>query len=290
MELNKGRLTLVDVCSKQLGRVYRRVARLVQASKNEEYPHRIFRSKHHSSREVHTRIMRWVDNFVYYLVSAESPVSPHPVIVGIQVAPMGRDLILYNPEQMTRESAFLEFKRRFDEGDIVEIWDYSRVNTAILKERGYPVRWVPYRIDSARSRELFRYEGQAKEYDVGFCGSISARRALILSEMEERGLRVLKMDNLSGAARDRMLGKCWVVLNVHADTGYCIFESIRCEPWLHVNMPVVSETSLDDDMRCINLEFREIVPWLCKNIADIRQGKAVELPLAKPLCARTTRI
>jgi hypothetical protein len=211
------------------------------------------------------------------MVSAESPVSQHPIIVGTQVAPLGRDLILYNPEQMTRQSAFLEFKRRFDEGDIVEVWDYSRVNTEILKERGYPVRWVPYRIDSKRSRLLFKSATQAKEYDVGFCGTISPRRQAIFSQLEERGVKVLRIQNLSGEARDRILGKCRLILNIHADEEYSVFESIRCEPWLHVNMPVVSESSADNDMRCINLRYEQIVPMVCQIIDDLRCRRPIDL-------------
>jgi hypothetical protein len=279
MESHKRILILVDFCAKQLGRVYRRCARMVQASKDEEYPLRIFRSKHNPSREVHTRIMRWVDNFVYYLASAESPFSSQPLIVGTQVPPLGKDLILYNSEQMTRQAAFLELKGRFELGDIVEIWDYSKVNVGILKTKGFPVRWVPYRIDSKRSRRLFDYAKQPKIYDVGFCGSTNSRRLDILSQLEDRGLKVLIIDNLSGDARDRLMGQCRIILNIHAGDEYSVFESIRCEPWIHVNIPVVSENSLDNDERCINLNYNQIVPGVCQIIDDLRFGRPVNFLL-----------
>ena len=45
---------------------------------------------------------------------------------------------------------------------------------------------------------------------------------------------------------------------MHFDASYKIFEQFRCFAWLDIGKTVVSENSLDNDNRCINVDSNEI--------------------------------
>ena len=60
-----------------------------------------------------------------------------------------------------------------------------------------------------------------------------------------------------------MIGKAKILLNIHYNEEYKIFESIRCEPWMACGLTVVSESSLDDSTRCIHVPYKELVDKVC---------------------------
>lgn len=101
------------------------------------------------------------------------------------------------------------------------------------------------------------------EYDVGFAGLISPRRGKILDELYSLGIKVNCIQQF-GDARDMELAKCKIMLNIHAFEDYNIFEIARCEPWLQLGVVFISENSLDNDSRCINVNYAEIVNTVVK--------------------------
>ena len=46
-----------------------------------------------------------------------------------------------------------------------------------------------------------------------------------------------------GEARDKEIASCKLLLNIHHNNDYNIFDSIRCDRWIFAGMPVISETS-----------------------------------------------
>ena len=95
-------------------------------------------------------------------------------------------------------------------------------------------------------------------FSPGFCGSKSSKRQKILDDLEKSGIKI-NIIKLWGDERDKELAKCKVILNIHYSDEYKIFESARCEPWLKLGVPVISEKSLDDDPRCIVSEYDSLV-------------------------------
>ena len=55
------------------------------------------------------------------------------------------------------------------------------------------------------------------------------------------------------------LGKCKIILNIHYSNTYNVFEVFRCGPWLEIGVPVISETSLDIDPRCISTTYANFI-------------------------------
>jgi hypothetical protein len=144
----------------------------------------------------------------------------------------------------------------------VELWDYSLANVRLLAQRGVVSRHVPVRSPEWYLSKLrgFRSESAASgfRYDVGFSGSRSERRASVLDALSASGLNVLDIRGW-GDDRDRLLASCRVHLNIHYSADYMVFESARCEPWLSIGVPVISELSIDNDARCILASYDGLV-------------------------------
>lgn len=148
----------------------------------------------------------------------------------------------------------------------MEIWDYSEANISILNKHNIHARlvkiesprWYVDKLVSFREKYMDHFE-----HDVGFAGFITPRRKIILDTLNNLGIKVNYIEQF-GDARDIELAKCKIMLNIHAFEDYNIFEIARCEPWLQLGVIFISETSLDNDSRCINVSYDEIVNTVVK--------------------------
>lgn len=219
---------------------------------------------------VRTHIASTADLFLRFLQSSKSPLRELPVCLG-EACPVGTErVIFYNVEQLTREdSTAAAVLERAAAGDVAEVWDYSRVNVEIWNRHGFPARFTPLRTpdDYLRTLRDFRAR-QTVEWDVGFCGSVrgSPRRASALLALARAGPRV-RVVHSRGEQRDRELARCRVQLNIHFGSTYRVWESHRCQAWLDVGVPVVSEHSLDDHPGCVNVPFERLVEETCRQVA-----------------------
>lgn len=146
--------------------------------------------------------------------------------------------IVYNLEQigaqtMRDNAAYLDLLQRR------QVWDYSARNLQAYAALGatvnaalLPVGYVP---------ELSRIE-QAPEQDIDvlFYGSVNARRRANLVEIAEAGLNTKIVFGVYGAARDELIGRAKVVLNLHYYPSE-LFEIVRVSYLLANRKAVVSE-------------------------------------------------
>jgi hypothetical protein len=77
-------------------------------------------------------------------------------------------------------------------------------------------------------------------------------------EKTEKGYSV-NCITLFGEERDKELATCRIHLNIHHKEDCHLFESARCELWLQAGVPIISEHSLDNDSRCTNVSYDELV-------------------------------
>jgi hypothetical protein len=213
-----------------------------------------------------THIGYYVDTAVHFLLSTQSPERAHPLLLSYEEPfdPSSEaKYVLYNTEQCTLTDRLSQLLERARQPDIVAVWDYSPINVSILRDNGIVASHVPLKTGGCyleRLRDF--YDTIPKEYDVGFCGSMSDRRHAILQALAaDKGLRVLHIGGMSGDERDRQLARCKVIINIHYADNYQIFEAFRCEPWLALgsHIKIVSENSLDNDDRCINVPYDQLV-------------------------------
>jgi hypothetical protein len=118
------------------------------------------------------------------------------------------------------------------------VWDFNADNAADLHERlGKPVLHVP----AGYVPQLARIAPTAvQDIDVLFYGSMSARRRLILDQLSAAGLVVETVFGLYGAARDALIARAKLVLNVHLyEPGR--FEVLRVSYLLANGRAVVTE-------------------------------------------------
>lgn len=173
--------------------------------------------------------------------------------------------ILYNTEQMTRSDVADMVASFKDNTSIIEIWDYSIANIEILKNFGIKnIKHVPLKIWPEYSDKLLSFNpDNSYDYDVGFCGWVTGdRRINILDEIYKAGISLEIIRDNYGEERDKKLAKCQIILNIHFNEKHMIFEQCRCFPWLDTGKTVVSEHSLDNDPRCINVNYEDILSTL----------------------------
>lgn len=144
--------------------------------------------------------------------------------------------ILYNLEQIQAGSTWLtpQLLALFRE---FPVWDYSEGNIARLVELGVPpprlmpVGYVP---------ELTRIAPAAEDIDVLFYGSMNERRHRVIEALRARGLRVETLFSVYGPARDAVIARSKLVLNVHFYEAK-VFEAVRVSYLLANRRAVVSE-------------------------------------------------
>lgn len=226
--------------------------------------------------DVETQINAFADHIVHFLTSDVSPPRELPVKLSFvgPVTSTWQNFIFYNTEQLTRPSMLQRLIKFYNahKASIAEVWDYAQDNIAIMNSHGIQARHVPLRLSAEQKEKLVSFIQNARrsqtQCDVGFCGGLSQRRLQILDHLRARGVRLLIVKS-RGETRDRELARCRIMLNVHYDDTYRVFESVRCVPWLEVGVPVVSECSLTDDSRCVNASYDDLVDMVCKTLSQI---------------------
>lgn len=211
---------------------------------------------------------------MFYQTLKELPVKPSlPVYLGYYFgSPRKNNHIFYNTEQMTRIQNITRLLSNINKYSPLEIWDYSLANIEILKLHGiHTVKHVPLRCTDTYKNELLSYRTTI-DFDVGFCGGLSPRRNEIIRRLRSAGISVNSLTEF-GKKRDKQLARCRIILNIHAENNYYIFESARCEPWLSIGVPVVSEHSTIDDPRCINTSYESIVDTVKKELIAIKHRR-----------------
>lgn len=205
-----------------------------------------------------TNISVWIDTFVIFFQSELAPQREYPIVLN-SCNNLPNKFIIYNTEQLTRANCLNHIIELSKNNSCMEIWDYSIANIEILLKHNIRARHVPPKMPEPYLLKLQSFRTVGQTYDVGFNGSISKKRIDILNSISERGFKVYLINGVFGEERDKELAKCKILLNIHYANDYQVFESARCEPWLAIGVPVISENSLDNDPRCINVSYNDIV-------------------------------
>ena len=202
-------------------------------------------------------ILGHLDTITDFLRSDLSPTRDYPIVVH-KCEQYPEKYIMFNSEQLSRQDQLKNLIAEAAREGCVEVWDYSAANVSILAANGVVARHLPLQCSESYLSRLRAYRAEGQIYDFGFCGAISRRRAAFINAFMMKGVRVHIVKSF-GEERDRELAKCRVLLNFHYADDYKIFESARCEPWVTIGVPVISEHSIDNDPRCINVSRDEFV-------------------------------
>ncbi len=189
------------------------------------------------------------------MVSHASAAVGRTIVVGgfvlserrpLEAAQLPADAIIYNTEHFS----FISCRPHYV--DLLgnhEVWDYSRDNADRLPALlGKKVKYVPLGFVP----ELVRIDkAEVENIDVLFYGSYNPRRTAVLDELRSSGLNVHHVYGVYGAARDELISRAKVVLNIHFyEPGS--FEAVRVCYLLANRKAVVAEINpgefLDADL------------------------------------------
>jgi hypothetical protein len=203
--------------------------------------------------------IKWFDTIISFLESEHCPPTYGIPVIIYDNSDYSNKFILFNSEQLTRKQMLDHVIELSKHSNCVEVWDYSKMNVDILASHGITAKHYPLICSTSYLSTLQGFREQPIQYDIGFCGGFSQRREDILYSLEEKGYHILVLYNEFGIERDRLLAQCKLLINIHYADDYQIFESSRCEPWLAIGVPIISEHSLDNDPRCTNVSYCELV-------------------------------
>jgi len=156
----------------------------------------------------------------------------------------------------------------------IKIVDYSQENINLLKELKN-IYYLPYQYRDPEINKLKQFLTQPKTYDIAFCGRMSPRRSQILDELKKHDLSILYSKGW-GDNRDTDIAKCKILLNIHFQPNYNVYESIRCDRWTFAGMFVVSEKSVYPAHDVDGLVTFEAYDKLVETVLKIIRGYNVE--------------
>lgn len=192
--------------------------------------------------------------FGSHLLSADSNLPP--------------ESILYNLEQVgVGNTGHLDVL-----GKRYSIWDYAKPNITRWKDLGIEALHVPFGYSPEMTR-IGPLQPDHEDIDVLFYGSLSSRRTDILSQLANRGLKVVaRANNAYGSELDAVIARAKVVLAMHYIDTANIFAISRVGYLLANKKAVVSEESVDD--------YPELTGGLCtvsyERLADTCQKLACD--------------
>uniref|UniRef100_A0A6C0B134 Glycosyltransferase 2-like domain-containing protein n=1 Tax=viral metagenome TaxID=1070528 RepID=A0A6C0B134_9ZZZZ len=141
-----------------------------------------------------------------------------------------------NTEQLCIPSKLAEYNTYLR--DDVEVFDYSQAN---ITDKG---TYLPYNEVASETEFLKTCIVPDKKFNIAVIGTPTPYRMKIIQEIQAAGYTV-DFINEFDEPRDKRVGQCSVLLNLHADKEYTIYESVRCERWRFAGMPIITMPCYD---------------------------------------------
>jgi hypothetical protein len=214
------------------------------------------------------------------------------IVFGAQVLPIAalkrlpEGTIIYNFEQMREITTAAQIRaevRYYAQVPHFEIWDYTPANVPSWRALGrHQVKIVPVGYAPILTRIP---KAPRQDIDVLIYGMSGERRLQTFHTLSQRGLSTVFVSGLYGAARDELIARAKIVLNINLYPQTRIFEIVRVSYLLANRKAVVADrdadTSIDEDIRPavkFAATLQELV-GLCDGLAnnDRERGKLEEL-------------
>jgi len=123
--------------------------------------------------------------------------------------------------------------------------DYSQVNINLLNNN-LNYKHFPYQYSYEIEKLSYYLKTESKEYDFAFLGHLSEYRRMFLNTLKLNNFKVNYIESF-GDIRDREIAKCKVLLNIHNDKNYKVYEHLRCDRWVMAGHLILSEESLEQE-------------------------------------------
>jgi hypothetical protein len=156
--------------------------------------------------------------------------------------------ILMNTEQLSRNDFTITYDVKNAINDNIMVIDYDLYQTQIFPSINHI--YIPYLYNDNEVKRLTQiYERTPKIYDVAFCAvGLSKRRKQICNKLRSRGVKVYDVVCWDTYKRDAMIAKAKILINIHYNSKFKIYEHYRCDRWIPSGMLVVTEESYSDNL------------------------------------------
>jgi hypothetical protein len=166
-------------------------------------------------------------------------------------------IFVLNTEQLSRKIKLNELCS-YD-----NIIDYSLENIQLMNR---DAMYFPYGINHS---EIYNFE---KTSNICFIGAISEKRKYIFDKLYEKGIIVDIINDFS-EEKDIVLFKYKILINIHYNDEYNIFEHLRCDRCIFNKMIIISECSLYDNLnplkdKIILTDYEKMVDKITEVIYD----------------------
>jgi len=150
------------------------------------------------------------------------------------------NVALLNTEHLSNDD-YLKYMKKYLSPKI-DVYDFSQKNVELLGRGIY----IPYKNNPISTNILKSYIKQKKVKDVCIIGSVSTRRERIVNLLNDNNITIEFINNEFRVLRDRRVGACKILLNVHMYDNTKNYEAVRCERWRFAGMPIISESCIDE--------------------------------------------
>lgn len=210
-----------------------------------------YNKRFYNYKKINNLISSYPDSNKYFL---------YKLIDGLQ---LDEKCYFINTEQLTRDTwlNYIKELKRFHPK--LKLLDYSYQNVKILNENGIKSTYLPYQ---KYKPEIFNFE---KIYDVAIVGlnlkkNRHKHRNNIYHLLKEKGVKINNICGFNLEDRDIPLFQHKILLNIHFNENYKIYEEMRCTRCTLNNMIVITEESdnLSEYMyydKIIEVKYEEIV-------------------------------
>lgn len=169
-------------------------------------------------------------------------------------------------EQMTILERFLAIKPFYDN-------DFNLIGYSITHQQCFPKEiYIPYQYSEEEINKLKSYSTDLK-YDVCMIPCNSPARSFIFYELKRLGVNIVDIKGW-GKERDKKIGECKIILNIHFQENYQIYEHLRCDRWMFAGKTIISEKSLDSDKLILKnvyfYEYSEIIPNVIRHLQEFK--------------------
>ena len=167
--------------------------------------------------------------------------------IPLHLLPPSAIVYFVNTEQLTVPAKLKEFRKFIADAAHLRltVFDYSAHNVGIAATLGIASHHLPVGENVKETNKLRLLMLAPKEFDIAVVGSISPHREAVVNGLRACGLRVDFITDCWGDARDARIGQCALLLNVHYNHSYQLYEPIRCNRWQYADMPIVTEPCVD---------------------------------------------
>lgn len=158
---------------------------------------------------------------------------------------VSKQVYVLNTEQMSESARYSHIAEIINKG--FSIIDYSIVNIGILRKQ-FPnskFYYLPYQWSDAEVTKFCGYSKNPK-LDVGIVSCTTPHRRKILTQLQAAGITAVDVRGWKDD-RDKIIGNCKILLNVHVKHDFTIYEHIRCDRWTFAGKMIVSEYSKDQE-------------------------------------------